>query len=406
MKNFLSTYPVPAKLQNEVTDDIEVLNVNGHIHTPYSFSAFQNISEAFSIAKKENIHILGINDFSTTKGYGEFHDQAVKNKIFPLFNIEFMGLLQKEQVNNIRINDPSNPGRIYFCGKGLSYSRIEEEKNKKLIEVNTYSNEQTRQMLEIVNILLNNIDSPFILSFEEIQNKYSKGLVRERHLAKVLRIKIFEEFPQLEERKKFLNKLYSGKESSVENNKIIPLENEIRSMLLKKGGKAFVPESEKAFLALDEAIKIILEKKGIPCYPVLLDYNNGDFTEMEKDFKSLYNKLIENNVYAVELIPSRNEIKYLRDFVNFFWNKKFLVLFGTEHNNSEMVPLSISTKDSEIDETMKRISFESACVIAAHQYLNAIGKEGYINKNGKAKFEEMNNFISLGKRVLNKFFQN
>ncbi len=38
-------------------------NVNNHFHTPYSFSAFSDIKEVFEMAKKENIKVLGINDF-------------------------------------------------------------------------------------------------------------------------------------------------------------------------------------------------------------------------------------------------------------------------------------------------------------------------------------------------------
>ena len=73
----------------------------------------------FRLAKDENIAVLGINDFFVTDGYKAFRKGSVRNKIFPLFNIEFIGLLKEEQKKGIRINDPNNPGRIYFCGKGL-----------------------------------------------------------------------------------------------------------------------------------------------------------------------------------------------------------------------------------------------------------------------------------------------
>ena len=75
----------------------------------------------FRMATDENIAVLGINDFFVTDGYEAFHNGSLKNKIFPLFNIEFIGLLKEEQKKGIRINDPNNPGRIYFCGKGLDY---------------------------------------------------------------------------------------------------------------------------------------------------------------------------------------------------------------------------------------------------------------------------------------------
>src|SRR5210317_2027764 len=98
-----------------------MLKVNSHIHTPYSFSAFRSIEEAFAMAEKEGIQVLGINDFFVTDGYSEFNETAEKYRIYPLFNIEFIGLLKEEQEKGIRVNDPGNPGRMYFCGKALDY---------------------------------------------------------------------------------------------------------------------------------------------------------------------------------------------------------------------------------------------------------------------------------------------
>ena len=37
-----------------------------------------------------------------------------------LFNIEFISLNVEDQKNGIRVNDPSNPGRTYLSGKGLT----------------------------------------------------------------------------------------------------------------------------------------------------------------------------------------------------------------------------------------------------------------------------------------------
>src|SRR5665647_1631121 len=123
MKNFLTKFPSLDILIKEVKGLSlpEFRESNGHIHTPYSFSAFSALETAFKMAVEEKIAVLGINDFYVTDGYDAFHDGCVKNRIFPLFNIEFIGLLKEEQKKGIRINDPNNPGRIYFSGKGLDY---------------------------------------------------------------------------------------------------------------------------------------------------------------------------------------------------------------------------------------------------------------------------------------------
>ena len=123
MKNFLSGFPPLDKLKKEVhgLSFPEYREANGHIHTPYSFSAFSGMDTIFRMAREEKIALLGINDFYVSDGYNDFHKGCIANKIFPLFNIEFIGLLKEEQQKGIRINDPNNPGRIYFTGKGLDY---------------------------------------------------------------------------------------------------------------------------------------------------------------------------------------------------------------------------------------------------------------------------------------------
>ena len=45
-----------------------VPDVNAHIHTPYSFSAFGSVSEALDRAAAEGVRIVGINDFYSTDG--------------------------------------------------------------------------------------------------------------------------------------------------------------------------------------------------------------------------------------------------------------------------------------------------------------------------------------------------
>ena len=117
--SFLKSFPDKEQLLK--FSNQEVYDINGHIHTPFSFSAFENIPQIFKMAKEEGIKAVGINDFIVTDGYQPFHDEAINAGVYPLFNIEFMGLLKEEQANGIKVNDPSNPGRTYFSGKGLDF---------------------------------------------------------------------------------------------------------------------------------------------------------------------------------------------------------------------------------------------------------------------------------------------
>ena len=100
---------------------IEAVNVNAHLHTPYSFSAFDKLNDALDRAVAENVRVVGVNDFYSTDGYKEWNDGCRSRKLFPLFTVEFISLQQQDQAAGVRVNDPNNPGRTYLSGKGLAY---------------------------------------------------------------------------------------------------------------------------------------------------------------------------------------------------------------------------------------------------------------------------------------------
>ncbi len=407
--NFLKDFPEQSELLEWYSKNgsNQVHEVNGHFHTPYSFSAFKDLRQVFTMAREENVIVLGINDFYTMAGYDEFHDLSQDFKLFPLFNIEFMSLLKEEQKAGIRVNDPNNPGRTYFSGKGLDYPvGFNGNSMKKLESVRNESMRQTREMVEKASDHLVSIDPDLSLDYESIVKTFTRGMLRERHIAKAIRIKIAEKYPTEEEQKKILTRIYGTTGSQVNLSNPAALEGELRSRLLKAGGPAFVEEDPKAFLELDEVIKIILDAGGIPTYPVLLDDKSGNYTEYERDMESLYKELTSRNIFSLELIPGRNDFSRLKEFVNFFNARNFVITFGTEHNTPELIPMKISTRGGvDLDDELRTICFEGACVIAAHQYFRAKGMDGYIEKSGKPRLESKDEFIETGNAVIEYFMQ-
>lgn len=410
MENILKEFPDPDKILDWYSKrpGLQVHKVNSHIHTPWSFSAFTDMEQIFKQAREENIKVLGINDFFTTDGFDDFYQHALAYRVFPLFNIEFVGLMREAQANNTRINDPNNPGRIYFCGKGLGYPVLWGNRIRSVIErVVRESHIQVSAMIDKVNMLFERLDYSIRISMEEIKEKYAENLVRERHIAKAIRVKIFETFNNDTERQSCLSDLFSGKPLSAGLVSMAALENEIRSRLLKKGGAAFVEEDKKAFMSFERIMEIILDAGGIPCYPVLLDDKQGTITDFEKDPEGLSNHLLSRYISCIELIPGRNSYDVLSKFVEFFHQKNFVILFGTEHNTPEMTPLTVSCRDNvPLDDKLKKVGFEGACVIAAHQYLKAKGKQGFIKENGAPRTDEIGRFTDLGKALIEKFIVN
>jgi hypothetical protein len=380
----------------------EYREVNGHIHTPYSFSAFDRLETAFRMAKDEDVVVLGINDFFVADGFEAFNKGCLRNDIFPLFNIEFIGLLKEEQKKGIRINDPNNPGRIYFSGKGLDYpfnpGFIQKVNLNRVIRE---SQEQIKAMIEKLNGLIDRINPSLKLTYESVKERFAEELVRERHLAKAVRILAVENFQTAEEQLEFIESLYIGKKSKAGIHDPAALENEIRSNLLKAGGAAFVEENESSFLELKKIIKIIHDAGGIPCYPVLLDDPSGKYTEFEADKEILFTSLTALGVGCIELIPGRNDLARLKAFVEYFDEKGFVILFGTEHNTPEMVPLTVTARGGQpLDESLKKIAWNGACVLAAHQYLRAHRRQGYVLADGTLSNDQKQSLAKLGKMVI------
>ncbi|MCL3781772.1 PHP domain-containing protein [Prolixibacteraceae bacterium JC049] len=368
---------------------------NGHIHTPYSFSAFKSIEQAFMLAKEQNIQILGINDFYVTDGYPEFYEQATTNAIFPLFNVEFMALDKQLQSEGIQVNDPANPGRIYFSGKGLNYPLTRSAESDKVIEsLREGTNNRTAQMIEKLNAHFQSVGVDIELNFEWIKTNLAKGLVRERHVAKAVWVALSNKYERITRRLETFHLMFGGRLLSNPENEA-EITNEIRNRFLKQGNVAYVEESDDAFINLETAIEVIKDSGGIPCYPVLLDDKNGDCTPFESNWEQMVQFLKERNICCVELIPQRNSCEKLSEFVHFFNNNGFIVLFGTEHNTPVMTPLTIHcSNQTDLPEEIAQIGYEGTCVVAAHQYQQANGEKGYEGANKQ-------DWINLGDAVIN-----
>jgi hypothetical protein len=236
------------------------------------------------------------------------------------------------------------------------------------------------------------------LSMEEIFEKHAVSLVRERHIARALRLKVEALAESDSEYAALLEKIYGGKRSEKSRNDISGVEEELRTRLLKSGGPAFVPEDEKAFLPLVNIIEIIRKSGGIPTYPLLLDGTGGAVTAFESDKDQLLGHLEELGISALEFIPSRNSFGKLKEYSEWFYEKGFTVTFGTEHNTSAMSPLTVSCKGGvPLDESLMNISYKGAACVAAHQYL--VAKEGLDhNRFGRREMEE------LGTAVMNHYY--
>lgn len=403
--NIYSKLTDPQILLDKHSGNQDVPEVNGHLHSPWSFCSFNSIAQMFEMASAEGLKVLGINDFFTTDGYDDFARHAMENKIFPLFNIEFMGLMKDLQEKDIRVNDPNNPGRVYLSGKALRYPFSVSERGQKFLEdLQKGSQGQVREMIIKADEHLRAVDKEFSLEYDSLREKYAEKLVRERHIARAIRETVYEMYPGAEECLGIFRKIFEGTQLSASLDNHASVENQIRSLLLKKGGKAFVPEDSSAFPDLRQITDFIIDAGGLPCYPVLLDDSNGEMTAFEGDWERMDETMKSFNISWLELIPQRNSSEKLTEFVQYFHERDYVITLGTEHNSPGLFPVTVKVeKDKDLSAYLKKVSYEGCCVLAAHQYLAARGEKGFADQAGVAGSKDLDSYRELGNAVIKEF---
>ena len=344
-----------------------MVDVNAHLHTPYSFSAFSDVKQALDMAASEGVKVVGINDFYSMDGYREWKTGCAERALFPLFGIEFISLNAEDQAAGLRVNDPNNPGRTYISGKGLAYPVIlSGEEARQLADVKAESNAQVERMCAKLNEHLKAVGEEFTLDFAQIAEELTHGSIRERHLAKALRLAV-ERAATAQAAAEHYEKIF-GQPAKSDVSNVAAIENEIRSRLLKAGGAAFVPEDPKAFLPLTTVQRIIEAAGGIPTYPFLADDAKGNFTDFEGDLQKAADTLKKRGFRSVEFITTRNTTAVLEQYAGYLEDEGFIVSFGSEHNTPAMEPVKLRTRDAaDLSNKLKAINYRGACAIAAHQ---------------------------------------
>ncbi len=348
----------------------KIIDVNAHLHTPFSFSAFTGVRQALDMAASEGVGVVGINDFYSLDGYREWNDECAARHLYPMFNIEFISLNSEDQAAGLRVNDPNNPGRTYLSGKGLSYPVVlSGEEARMLARVRAESNAQVERMCAKLNTHLDSVKAGFRIDFKTVVKDLTRGSVRERHLAKGLRHAVESKHKETKDRIDLYERIFGGQplKSALENEAAV--ENEIRSRLLKSGGAAFVPEDPEAFLPMETVCRIIKAAGGIPTYPFLADDPKGDFTDFEGDLQKASDTLKKRGIRSVEFITTRNTTEVLERYSDYLQDEGFIVTFGSEHNTPALEPIRLRTRDNSegLSERLRGTNYRGACAVAAHQ---------------------------------------
>jgi hypothetical protein len=379
--------------------------VNTHIHSPFSFCPFDTIGQAVKFAAEENVSVLGINDYNSTEGYDEFYRMCKQYHVYPIFGIELLTFSPEDKYKGLRWNNPLFPGMMYLCGKGLKYPALFPTDVKNSI-ASVWKSTQDRiwKMILKANDFLRSNDFDISLDYNSVRKSYAQTSVYERHLSKALYLEFVKKWNTSDDLTREFKRLFKDQTFAIDVADSVALQNEICKKLMEVGGAVYIEAQESSFLTFREARSLILAAGGIPCYPILLDETQG-LTECEASCEKLQGELINKGLYSIEFISNRVSLNTLKQYARYFSLNGFIVTFGTDHNTSEQMSLVPTAYGNyQLDEDLMQMSYQGACMIAAHQEMNRRGLPGFVNEKGVRLVSntQFKDFVRTGEEVIKK----
>ncbi len=388
---------------------------NSHVHFPPNFSAFDSVGQAINMAADQGIGVLGTGNYYDYSVYKDFVTLARKKGIFPLFGTEIIALDRDLLGRGIRVNDPGNPGKIYICGKGITaFESPNKTASDLLATIRQGDEKRMADMIDKMAAVFKQAGLDTQLNSNAVINRVAKRhgcdpntiVLQERHVAQAFQQVVFERV-KIDVYLDMLQTIFGASPKSTLDD-AVGLQGEIRSFLMKAGKPCFVPED---FVDLNQASTLIRELGGIVCYPVLADGSNPR-TEYEASPAQLVASLKAHGINLVEFIPVRNESDVLVEYVTTLRDAGIAVVAGTEHNTLDLIDLAPACKGGGgIPDAIQSIFWEGTCVIAAHQYLTALGEPGFENGQGTphpdyvSAGDRINAFKQLGETVIGTYLK-
>lgn len=406
---FLHSLSVPHSEGQPKPGEADPPPFNSHVHVPPNFSAFETVDQAVDQAAGEGLELLGVSNYYDYSVYEPFSRLARRSGMFPVFGTEIICVNESLQQDQIKVNDPGNPGKMYVCGKGITrFDPLTERGQQLLDRIRQNDSDRMRTMISKLGQVFGqggcavDLDENAVREMIVCRHRCSaqQVIIQERHVAMAFQQELFNQFGE-NERGEVLETVL-GVPYEGDPRDAVAVQNQIRSNLMKMGKPAFVPEAPISF---DQARELVVELGGVPTYPVLAD-GTSPVCAFETPVDDWLQNLTDYGFQAAEFIPSRNSPQVLREYVTAVREAGFVVTAGTEHNTLAEKPLTLECEGSEpVPDEVSRVLWEGACVIAAHQFLSANGETGYVDARGErnpdyAGENGIRALSSLGERVV------
>ena len=394
-------------------------HLNSHIHLPPNFSAFDTVRHAIGLAREQAIGVLGVSNYYNFDVYRDFIHPTTESGIFPLFGLEVITLDDALLASGTRVNDPGNPGKIYFCGKGITrFDPMGSEAARLMAAIRDADARRMAEMIDSMEAVFARGGLPTGLNEQAVIARIVKRhgcpagsvTVQERHVAQAFQEVFFERVAEADRPARLAAILGAEPDDALSKAAIdhVALQNLLRSRLMKAGKPAFVAET---FVDFDHARRLILELGGIPCYPVLAD-GASPICEFETPAVRLIENIRARDVHMAEFIPLRNRPEVLVEYVTALRGAGLVITGGTEHNTLDLIPLEPAClAGAPVPEAIADIFLEGACVVAAHQFLALHGQIGYVDAQGHLNpafsdhEERIGAFRALGETLIGRYFE-
>lgn len=384
------------------------LYTNLHVHLPPNFGSIQSIDDAIAHAKQEQIVVLGASNYYDHTIYAAFAQAAVKAGITPVFGVEVLTMDETLQAGGILTNDPKNPGKLYLCGKGLTrFDDLDDATRVIWQKIRSGDAQRIEQMIDKLNQIDFLAQRGICLQYDAIAQSVAAEkrvpvhtvFLQERHVVQALQQAIWKKIPE-KDRIAWLQQLY-GVQNAIDAANVVKVQNDLRTYLLKQGRAAYIDE---CFVSPEEAARLILGLGGYVSYPALLD-GAPSISPFEGPPEVLVEHLLEREIPAAEVIPTRNDLDTLTLYVKTLRAHGIAVGAGTEHNDAVWLPLlPHCQRNAPLSDELLRIFWEGACVAAAHQYLHAKGAEGVrFLSDAAARHAQIQELAAIGASVIAAF---
>lgn len=341
---------------------------NTHVHLPPNFSAFSSVRQAVDLAVDAGLSVLGASNYYDFRVYEEFSRYAWKRGVFPLFGLEIVARDEELASKGVLVNDPGNPSKVYLCGKGITrYADLSQTAKDLLSRIREGDAKRMAEMVLWMEALFEDAGLPTGLTdagiitrvADEAGCSVDRVVLQERHVARAFQEALFESVPEdrWDAVKALLGKPVPPRQAQT-------VQNEIRSRFMKAGRPAFVEES---FISAEDAILLVRELGGLPCYPVLAD-GATPISRFEETPEALADNMRRWGIGHAEFIPNRNKPEVLQRYASGLRSAGILVTAGTEHNTPDLIPIVPACKGGvPIPEDIADLFREGTEALVTHQ---------------------------------------